>query len=44
MTPHETQHGNILIVDDTPENLAILTSMLTEHGYFVRPAINGEWR
>ena len=42
MTPHEKTHGNILIVDDTPENLAILTSMLTEHGYFVRPAINGE--
>lgn len=34
--------GNILVVDDTPENLAILTSMLAERGYLVRPAINGE--
>ncbi len=38
---HATQ-GNILVVDDTPENLAILTSMLVERGYLVRPAINGE--
>jgi diguanylate cyclase (GGDEF)-like protein len=40
----ETCHrkGNILIVDDTPENLTVLRQMLTAHGYRVRPAINGE--
>ena len=34
--------GNILIVDDTPENLELLSQMLTMKGYLVRPAINGE--
>ena len=34
--------GNILIVDDVPANLKVLTSMLTEQGYQVRPAINGQ--
>lgn len=33
---------NILIVDDTPENLTVLRRMLTEHGYRVRPALSGE--
>lgn len=34
--------GNILIVDDLPENLRVLAKMLTEKGYKVRKAINGE--
>jgi len=34
--------NNILIVDDTPENLSVLRKMLTEHGYRVRPALSGE--
>ena len=34
--------NNILIVDDTPENLSVLRHMLTEQGYRVRPALNGE--
>jgi len=34
--------GNILIVDDTPANLNVLSAMLTEKGYRVRPAINGD--
>jgi PleD family two-component response regulator len=38
----ETSHGNILIVDDSPENLSVLTRMLAEEGYQVRPAISGE--
>ena len=40
----ETRHrnGNILIVDDTPENLTVLLQMLTEQGYRVRPALSGE--
>jgi len=42
MTQSILKPNNILIVDDTPENLTILTRMLTERGYFVRPAINGQ--
>ncbi len=34
--------GKILIVDDTPANLQILTQVLTEQGYQVFPAINGK--
>jgi signal transduction histidine kinase len=34
--------GNILIVDDTPDNLRLLSSMLSEQGYKVRSAINGQ--
>lgn len=34
--------NNILIVDDTPENLTVLLQMLTEQGYRVRPALSGE--
>ncbi|NJR60978.1 MAG: hybrid sensor histidine kinase/response regulator [Cyanobacteria bacterium CRU_2_1] len=33
--------GNILIVDDTPNNLRLLSSMLTQRGYEVRSAISG---
>lgn len=33
---------SILVVDDTPENLRLLIRMLTEHGYRVRSAPNGE--
>ncbi|MGD9007119.1 MAG: sigma-54-dependent Fis family transcriptional regulator [Desulfobacteraceae bacterium] len=32
---------NILIVDDTPDNLRLLSKMLTEHSYKVRPAPSG---
>lgn len=32
---------DILIVDDTPNNLRILSSMLIDEGYKVRKAING---
>ncbi len=33
--------GNILIVDDTPVNLRLLTQMLSNEGYKVRPVIDG---
>lgn len=33
--------GNILVVDDTPENLRLLSRMLIQNGYKVRPASNG---
>lgn len=34
--------GNILIVDDTPDNLRLLSTMLSEQGYKVRSAISGQ--
>jgi sigma-B regulation protein RsbU (phosphoserine phosphatase) len=33
--------GNILIVDDTPANLRLLSQMLAEQGYHVRPVPDG---
>lgn len=33
--------ADIMIVDDTPANLQLLTSALTEEGYRVRPVISG---
>ena len=33
--------GNILIVDDTPDNLRLLTNLLKAQGYSVRPVLNG---
>ena len=38
--PHN--RGNILVVDDKPENLRLLYTMLTKHGYKARPATNGQ--
>jgi diguanylate cyclase (GGDEF)-like protein/PAS domain S-box-containing protein len=37
----ETSKGNILIVDDTPENLHLLSSTLIEQGYDVRGVVSG---
>ncbi|MEG3931130.1 MULTISPECIES: response regulator [unclassified Microcoleus] len=37
----ETPKGNILIVDDIPENLHFLTEILTTNGYKVRCVTNG---
>ncbi len=39
--PVEKVRGNILIVDDTPANLRLLSNMLTEQAYKVRAVING---
>jgi two-component system, sensor histidine kinase and response regulator len=36
-----TTKGSILIVDDTPNNLRLLASMLTQQGYKVHSAISG---
>jgi PAS domain S-box-containing protein len=33
--------GSVLIVDDTPENLAVLAQVLRNHGYRVRSVLNG---
>jgi len=35
--------GNILVVDDTPANLRLLTDILTKKGYKVRPVPNGRF-
>lgn len=34
--------GNILIVDDNPKNLRLLSAVLTQNGYKVRPAPGGQ--
>lgn len=34
--------GNILIVDDQPDNLNLLIGLLSEQGYIVRPALSGK--
>jgi len=39
--PEVSPKGNILIVDDTPANLRLLSRMLTEQGYQVRPVPDG---
>jgi PAS domain S-box-containing protein len=41
MQTTQTHPGNILIVDDTPDNLRLLSRMLADHGYKVRPAPSG---
>jgi putative nucleotidyltransferase with HDIG domain len=35
-------NGSIVIVDDNPNNLQVLGSMLQQEGYKVRPALSGE--
>ena len=42
MNDFDRAYNNILIVDDIPDNLAILSRILKERGYSVRPAINGQ--
>jgi signal transduction histidine kinase len=41
---NQTNHHkkNILVVDDTPDNLRLLSAMLTAHGFEVRKALNGK--
>ncbi|NDJ52954.1 MAG: hybrid sensor histidine kinase/response regulator [Chloroflexi bacterium] len=36
------RQADILVVDDTPANLDLLTTLLEDAGYHVRPAINGQ--
>ena len=38
----KTTQGDILVVDDTPNNLHLLHKMLSDKGYEVRTVINGE--
>ncbi len=41
-TTNTPAKGNILVVDDTPANLRLLSSMLAEQGYKVRSVISGQ--
>lgn len=41
MKPSPGKRNEILIVDDTSDNLTILTQILTQKGYIVRPALSG---
>ncbi|CAN7401762.1 EAL domain-containing protein [Pseudoduganella sp. LjRoot289] len=38
----QTSKGEVLIVEDTPASLKLLSDLLTEAGYYVRQAPNGE--
>lgn len=40
--PANLPRADILIVDDTPANLRLLTGILAEQGYKLRPASNGQ--
>ena len=37
-----SEHGNILVVDDTPANLQVLIGLLSKKGYTVRPIPSGK--
>ncbi len=37
-----TPKANILVVDDTPDNIRLLSTILTNQGYEVRKALNGK--
>mgnify|MGYP002789643951 CR=1 FL=1 len=41
-SPGYESKGDILIVDDTPDNLRLLSAMLTNQRYEVRKALNGQ--
>ncbi len=40
-SPQESSRGSILVVDDVPDNLRLLSAMLTNEGYEVRCVISG---
>lgn len=40
--PNQTPIGDVLLVDDTPANLRLLSTFLTENGFKVRSVINGQ--
>jgi PleD family two-component response regulator len=42
MVTSPSPRGNLLLVDDTPNNLRLLSAMLTEQGYEVRRVVNGQ--
>jgi putative nucleotidyltransferase with HDIG domain len=42
ITSEPYKSGSIVIVDDNPDNLRVLSSVLEQAGFVVRPAISGE--
>jgi diguanylate cyclase (GGDEF)-like protein len=40
--PSPLSRVDVLVVDDTPENIRLLSSMLTREGFYVRKALNGQ--
>ncbi|MCC3602513.1 MAG: response regulator [Microcoleus sp. PH2017_29_MFU_D_A] len=42
LTLPNTNRANILVVDDTPQNLRLLAGILSDKGYQVRPVPNGK--
>jgi signal transduction histidine kinase len=42
LSHQDPQKGNILVVDDTPDNLRLLSAVLTAQGYDVRKALSGK--
>lgn len=42
MNPPSTNKASIVVIDDTPANLRLLTQMLTQRDYKVRPMPSGE--
>lgn len=42
MKSSQQKGATILVVDDLPANLKMLTHLLTAHGYTVHPAVNGK--
>ncbi|MBD2432600.1 MULTISPECIES: hybrid sensor histidine kinase/response regulator [Fischerella] len=42
LIPERDYKANILVVDDTPDNLRLLSAMLTSQGYEVRKALSGK--
>jgi two-component system, NtrC family, sensor kinase len=42
LTFPNTNRANILVVDDTPQNLRLLAGILSDQGYQVRPVPNGK--
>jgi len=42
MSQIEPPSGNIVIVDDNPSNLRVLSAMLDQAGFKIRPALSGE--
>lgn len=42
-SPEPTTAADILVVDDTPANLQLLSGMLKERGHRVRPVLSGEF-
>jgi len=42
MVNNNTDSKSLLIVDDTPDNIRLLSMMLADQGYKVRKALNGE--